>query len=148
MASLLVVVPGLIVGTLFALVGPFINLFDSLVPEAFRRSVRGGVAALRARVLFISLPLAIEHEVLVLVAELVPHEKIWLIFLTSFVLGDLFGMALGLIEVTLAERLVAGRARPGARRRRRRTWSSSVRSAWRRGRSRPGGMAGPAGAPA
>ena len=39
-ASLLVVVPGLIVDTLFALVGPLINLFDASVPEALRKSVR------------------------------------------------------------------------------------------------------------
>jgi hypothetical protein len=62
---------------------------------------------------FISLPLAIEHEVLVLVADLVPHEHIWLVFLSNFVLGDLFGMALGLMEVTLAERLVRGAHGPG-----------------------------------
>jgi hypothetical protein len=47
------------------------------------------------------------------VAELVPHEHIWLVFLSNFVLGDLFGMALGLMEVTLAERLVRGAHGPG-----------------------------------
>ena len=47
--------------------------------------------------------------------RLVPHEEIWLVFLTNFILGDLFGTALGLIEVTLAERLVPGRGRTRAR---------------------------------
>ena len=32
---------------------------------------------------------------------------------TSFVLGDVFGVALGLVEVTLAERLVRGAHGPG-----------------------------------
>ena len=112
-AAALVVIPGLIVGTLFALVGPLINLLDASVPEAFRRSVRLVGPHFMLVFVFISLPLAIEHEVLVLVAELVPHEHVWLVFLSNFVLGDLFGMALGLMEVTLAERLVRGAQGPG-----------------------------------
>jgi hypothetical protein len=111
--AVLVVIPGLIVGTLFALVGPLINLLDSSVPDAFRRSVQLVGPHFMLVFVFISLPLAIEHEVLVLVAELVPHEHIWLVFLSNFVLGDLFGMALGLMEVTLAERLVRGARGPG-----------------------------------
>ncbi len=112
-AALLIVIPGLVVGTLFALVGPLINLLDTSVPEAFRRSVRVVWPHFILVFCFITLPLAIEHEVVILVAALVPHEKIWLVFLTTFILGDLFGMALGLMEVTLAERLVRGAHGPG-----------------------------------
>ena len=39
-ATLFLVIPGLVVGTLCALVGPLINLLDCSVPEAFRRSIR------------------------------------------------------------------------------------------------------------
>jgi hypothetical protein len=112
-AALLVVVPGLVVGTLFALVGPLINLLDVSVPEALRRSVKVVWPHFFLVFCFITLPLAIEHEVLVAVADLIPHEKIWLVFVSNFVLGDLFGMALGLMEVTLAERLVRGAQGPG-----------------------------------
>jgi hypothetical protein len=112
-ASLAVVVPGLLVDTLFALVGPLINLLDASVPEALRKSVRLVWPHFVLVFCFISLPLAIEHELVVLIADLVPHEQIWLVFLTNFVLGDLSGMALGLIEVTLAERLVHGAQGPG-----------------------------------
>jgi len=112
-ASALAVLPGLVVGTLFALVGPLINLLDASVPAAFRASVKVVWPHFVLVFVFISLPLAIEHEVVVLVAELVPHEKVGLVFLTTFVLGDLFGMALGLMEVTLAERLVRGAHGPG-----------------------------------
>ncbi len=112
-AGLLVVVPGLVVGTLFALVGPLINLLDVSVPEAFRRSVKVVWPHFFLVFLIITLPLAIEHEVLVLVADLIPHEKLWLVFVSNFILGDLFGMALGLMEVTLAERLVRGAQGPG-----------------------------------
>ena len=112
-ASLLLVVPGLIVGTLFALVGPLINLLDSSVPAAFRRSLQLVWPHFMLVFLFITLPLAVEHEIVVFIAELIPHEHIWAIFLTTFILGDLFGMALGLMEVTLAERLVTGAQGPG-----------------------------------
>ena len=112
-ASVLLVVPGLIVGTLFALVGPLINLLDSSVPNAFRRSLQLVWPHFMLVFLFITLPLAVEHEIVVFVAELIPHEHIWAIFLTTFILGDLFGMALGLMEVTLAERLVTGAQGPG-----------------------------------
>ncbi len=112
-ASVLLVIPGLIVGTLFALVGPLINLLDSSVPDAFRRSLQLVWPRFMMVFLIITLPLAVEHEVVVFVAELVPHEHIWAVFLTTFILGDLFGMALGLMEVTMAERLVRGAQGPG-----------------------------------
>jgi hypothetical protein len=112
-ASLALILPGLIVATLFALVGPLINLLDSSVPDAFKRSLQMVWPHFMLVFALITLPLAVEHEVVVFVAELVPHEHIWAVFLTTFVLGDLFGMALGLMEVTLAERLVTGAQGPG-----------------------------------
>ena len=112
-AALLVVLPGLVLDTLFALVGPLINLMDYSVPEAFRRSVLLVWPHILLVFCMIALPLAIEHEVLVLIHELVPHEYVGLVFLTSFVIGDIFGMALGLLEVTMAERLVRGAHGPG-----------------------------------
>jgi hypothetical protein len=113
-ASLVLVVPGLIVGTVFALVGPLINLLDASVPDAFRRSLKLVWPHFMVVFCFITLPLAVEHEVVVLVADLIPHEHIWAVFLTTFILGVLFGMALGLMEVTLAERLVSDAPGPGA----------------------------------
>jgi len=107
-AGVLVVVPGLVIDTLFALVGPLINLLDCSVPDAFRRSVRVVWPHFFLVFLFITLPLVFEHEVMVFVTELVHDEKNWVIFVSTFIVGDLFGMALGLMEVTLAERLVRG----------------------------------------
>ena len=112
-AALLVLVPGLLLDTLFALVGPLINLLGCTVADAFRRSVLLVWPHVILVFCMIARPLAIEHEVLILVHELVPHEYVGLVFLTSFVIGDLFGMALGLLEVTLAERLVRGAHGPG-----------------------------------
>ena len=124
-------------GTLFALVGPLINLLDTSVPEAFRRSLRLVWPHFMLVFCFISLPLAVEHEVVVLVAELIPHEHIWAVFLTTFILGDLFGMALGLMEVTLAERLVSGAQGPGADLLSA-TWICESRAPHRHGQSRHG----------
>jgi hypothetical protein len=112
-ASVLLILPGLIVGTLFALVGPLINLLDSSVPNAFKRSLQLVWPHFMLVFLLITLPLALEHEIVVFVAELIPHEHIWAVFLTTFALGDLFGMALGLMEVSMAERLVTGAQGPG-----------------------------------
>ena len=64
-------------GTLFALVGPLINLLDSSVPDAFRRSLQLVWPHFMLVFCFITLPLAVEHEVVVFVAELIPHEHIW-----------------------------------------------------------------------
>jgi hypothetical protein len=113
LSTVALIVPGLIVGTVFALVGPLINLLDSSVPQAFKRSLQLVWPHFMLVFVIITLPLAVEHEVVVFVAELVPHEHIWAVFLTTFILGDLFGMALGLMEVTLAERLVTGAQGPG-----------------------------------
>jgi hypothetical protein len=107
-AGALIVVPGLVLDTLFALVGPLINLLDCSVPEAFRRSIRVVWPHFFLVFLFITFPLAFEHGVLELVTNKVHDEKNWVIFLSTFIVGDLFGMALGLMEVTLAERLVRG----------------------------------------
>jgi hypothetical protein len=111
-AGVLVVVPGLVIDTLFAIVGPLINLLDCSVPDAFRRSVRVVWPHFFLVFLFVTLPLVFEHEMLVLVTEAVHDEKTWVIFLSTFIVGDLFGMALGLMEVTLAERLVRGAQGP------------------------------------
>ena len=107
-AAAAALVPGLVVDTLFALVGPLINLLDSRVPQALRRSVQLVWPHFILVFSMITLPLAVEHELLILIKELIPHERTILIFFTSFLLGDVFGVALGLVEVTLAERLVRG----------------------------------------
>jgi hypothetical protein len=112
-ATLVLIVPGLVVGTLLALVGPLINLLECSVPEAFRRSVRLVWPHFWIVFVMVTVPLAFEHEVVVLIADLVPHERVFLVFLTNFAMGAAFGMALGLVEVSLAERLITGAHGPG-----------------------------------
>jgi hypothetical protein len=112
-ATLFLVIPGLVVGTLCALVGPLINLLDSSVPDAFRRSVRLVWSHFWIVFVMVTVPLAVEHEVVVLIKDLVPHEQVYLVFITNFALGFAFGVVLGLVEVSLAERLVTGAHGPG-----------------------------------
>ena len=112
LASLAFVIPGLIVTTLFALIGPLINMEDLSVRAAFRRSA-SLVAPRFLLVLFmITIPLGIEHELVDTIAYLEPHEHIWLVFLTYLAGGLSFGVLLGLVEVSLAERLVNNAAGP------------------------------------
>jgi hypothetical protein len=111
--ALFLVIPGLVVATLTALVGPLINLLDCSVPDAFRRSVRVVWPNFWLVFTMVTIPLALEHEVVVLIADLVPKESIFLVFVTNFVLGAAFGIALGLVEVSLAERLISGAHGPG-----------------------------------
>ena len=112
-AALLLVLPGLVLDTIFALVGPLINLLGCTVRQAFRRSVLLVWPHFVLVFCFVAIPLAVEHEVLVLVHELVPHEAIGLVFVSAFVVGTIFGIGLGLTEVSLAERLVRGAHGPG-----------------------------------
>ncbi len=112
-AALFFIIPGLVVGTLTALVGPVINLLDCSVPDAFRRSVRVVWPNFWLVFGMVTVPLAVEHEIVVLIADLVPQESIFLVFLTNFVLGAAFGVVLGLVEVSLAERLISGAHGPG-----------------------------------
>ncbi len=112
-AALFLVIPGLVVGTLCALVGPLINLLDCSVPEAFRRSIRVVWPHFWIVFVMVTIPLAVEHEVVVLIRDLVPHERVLLVFITNFAMGFAFGVALGLMEVSLAERLVTGAHGPG-----------------------------------
>jgi hypothetical protein len=112
-AALLLVLPGLVLDTIFALVGPLINLLGCTVRQAFRRSVLLVWPHFFLVFCFIAVPLAVEHEVLVLVHDLVPHEAVGLVFLSTFVVSTAFGIGLGLTEVSLAERLVRGAHGPG-----------------------------------
>jgi hypothetical protein len=112
-AALVAVIPALVVATLLALVGPLINLIDARVPQAFRRSIQLVWPHFFLVFGMITLPLEFEHSLTVAVTELIPHEQAWLIFLITFIISDLFGMALGLMEVTIAERLVTGAHGPG-----------------------------------
>jgi len=111
--SLAFVIPGLIVSTLFALIGPLINMEDHTVRAAFRRSYELVAPKFLLVLCLVTVPLAAENELVEAVALLAHHEHVWLVYLTHLALGLVFGVSLGLIEVALAERLVHQAAGPG-----------------------------------
>jgi hypothetical protein len=113
LSALFFIIPALVVGTLTALVGPVINLSDTTIPDAFRRSLHLVWPHFWLVFVMVTVPLAMEHEIVVLIADLVPHEAVLAVFLTNFALGTVFGLALGLTEVSLAERLISGAQGPG-----------------------------------
>lgn len=112
-ASAVFIIPGLVVTTLFVLVGPLLNMEDISILDAFRKSA----ALVSPRFLLVlgllAVPLSVEHDVVAAVADLVPHENLALVFGTNAVMGLVFGVALGLVEVSLAERLMHGAHGPG-----------------------------------
>jgi hypothetical protein len=112
-ASLAFVIPGIIVTTLFALIGPLINMEDLSVRATFRRSATLVAPKFLLVLGMITIPLGLEHELVDLIAHLVHHEHIWLVYLTNLAAGFSFGVTLGLMEVSLAEHLVSNAAGPG-----------------------------------
>jgi hypothetical protein len=112
-ASFALVIPGIIVTTLFALIGPVITTHDTTVRDAFRRSARLVSPHFILVLCLVTLPLAVEHEVVDTVALLVSRENLGLVYLSNAVMGLAFGVALGLVEVSLAEWLLHGARGPG-----------------------------------
>jgi hypothetical protein len=112
-ASVAFVIPGLVVTTLCVLVGPLISQHGTPIGEAFRTSVRLVRPHFLVVLLLVTFPLAVEHEVVTAVALLVPHERLALVFVSHLGMGLTFGVTLGLVEVSLAERLLHGAQGPG-----------------------------------
>jgi hypothetical protein len=112
-ASAVFILPGLVVTTLFVLVGPLLNMENVSILAAFRKSA----ALVWPRFLLVlgllAVPLSVEHDVVAAVADLVPRENLALVFGTNAIMGLVFGVALGLVEVSMAERLLHGAQGPG-----------------------------------
>jgi hypothetical protein len=108
-ASLALVIPGIIVTTLCALVGPVISTEGATLRDAFTRSARLVAPHFLLVLVMITFPLAVENEVVTAVALVVHHEQLGLVFLSHLALGLVFG----LVEVSLAERLLHGAHGPG-----------------------------------
>lgn len=106
--TLLFVLPGVIVFTLFALVGPIINIENLSVLGAFRRSAR----LVRAHpwiVLFaVTIPLLVEAELEDIIHEALHNQHPVLVALVlSGVLSATIGAIIGLAEVVLTYELIA-----------------------------------------
>lgn len=110
----LLVVPGVVIFTLWSLVGPVITIEDRSVRSALGRSWQLVAGAFWLTLLLVTLPLQVEQSVLhaISYAEVFDHPAIPA-FLLNGLLGSIIGSVVGLIEVVLAYELIA-RADDGA----------------------------------
>jgi hypothetical protein len=108
-ASLFLIVPGLVVFTLFALVGPLINIEDLGVRAALRRSSQLVRRHFWLVAVLVTVPVAAEGELEAAVEVAVHGESLVLAFLVHALFGAIVGAAVGLVEVTLAYRLTDDR---------------------------------------
>jgi hypothetical protein len=109
-------IPGMIVFTLWSLVGPLITIEDRPVISSFRRSWQLVRRNLWLTLFLVTLPIYIEQGVLHAIhyAELFPHPALPA-FLFNGLLGAVIGSIVGLIEVVLAhELIIAAGTRSGA----------------------------------
>jgi hypothetical protein len=107
-ASVTFVVPGLILFTFFAIVGPLINMEHHGVFSAFRESFRLMRPNFWTAVVCVTLPLSIEHEVVGAIELALHHEAFRTLLITRLVVGITIGTIVGLLEVSLAEHAMHG----------------------------------------
>jgi hypothetical protein len=102
------VVPGIVLFTLWSLVGPVITIEDRSVASAFRRSRELVRPQFWLTLLLVTLPLEIEQAALHAIhyTEIFEHPLVPAFFLNGL-LGMVIGSIVGLIEVVLAYELIA-----------------------------------------
>ena len=104
----LFVLPGVILFTLWSLVGPVITIEDRSVGPAFRRSWQLVRGYFWLTLVLVTIPLQVEQGVLHAIhyAEIFEHPLVPA-FLLNGLLGMVVGSVVGLIEVVLAYELIA-----------------------------------------
>jgi hypothetical protein len=105
-------VPGLVAFTLFGVVGPVINIERRPVRASFARSMRLVWPHFGLVFLVVTLPLFIEHELVVLLSVFVLEHSFAAVWLATAAAGMTVGSVVGLVEVVLAYALLH-RASPG-----------------------------------
>ena len=102
------VVPGVIIFTLWSLVGPVITIEDRAVRSALRRSWQLVRPHFWLVLVLVTIPLQVEQAVLHAIhyAEIFEHPLVPA-FLLNGLLGMVIGSVVGLIEVVLAYELIA-----------------------------------------
>jgi hypothetical protein len=109
-ATAVFLLPGLLVVTLFALVGPLINIErerEHGVMSGFRRSEELVRPAFATVFVTVTLPVTVEHALVHELNDAVWEHPVAGAFLTSAVLAITVGAFVGLAEVTVAHTLLA-----------------------------------------
>jgi hypothetical protein len=110
----LLIVPGLVIGTLFGLVGPVIVQERRGVLDAFRRTARISRPAWRLILLLVVIPIGLETTVEEVVLERAHEIHPIAELVAEWVLAVTVGAAVGLIEVAMATELMARSTEAGA----------------------------------
>jgi hypothetical protein len=108
--SAILLIPGLVVGTVFALAGPLIVLEDRGVLGAFRRSAQLVVPRFWLAFWLLTVPLLVVHGVSHGVEVAYTGEPLIVVFVVHELVGVTVGSAVALVEISLADRLVFGPA--------------------------------------
>lgn len=101
------VIPGLIIFTLFALTGPVINIEHLGALQGMRRSAQLVRHNFWLVFFFVAVPIGIEHQVIYAVHEWVLSHSIIEVFIIEGITGMIVGSFVGLVEVNIAYALVA-----------------------------------------
>ncbi len=107
LGATLFVIPGLILFTLFAITGPVINIEHLGAIKGMRRSAGLVRHHFWFVLLFVTVPLGLEHHAIHVVHELVFDEGLVEVFIVEGIVGMIVGSLVGLIEVNIAYALVA-----------------------------------------
>ncbi|HEY3723989.1 MAG TPA: hypothetical protein VGN59_11600 [Acidimicrobiia bacterium] len=108
----LLVIPGVVAFTLFAITGPVINIEHLGALRGMRRSAELVRHHFWLVLLLVAVPIAIEHQVIELANELVLHHSLVEVFLVQGLLGMIVGSFVGLVEVNVAYGLELERVEP------------------------------------
>jgi hypothetical protein len=101
------VIPGVILFTLFSLAGPIVNIEHRGPVDAMRRSAQLVRPHFWFVLLFVAVPVAIEHQAIHVVHDLYVSEALLEIFIVQGITGMIVGSFVGLVEVNIAYALVA-----------------------------------------
>jgi hypothetical protein len=105
--ALFLIIPGLIIYTLFAITGPVINIEHVGAFRGMRRSAQLVRHHFWFVLVFVAIPLFVEHQVIHAVHEWVFDHEIYQVFIVEGVVGMIVGSFVGLVEVNIAYALVA-----------------------------------------
>jgi hypothetical protein len=108
----LLVVPGIVIGTLFGLVGPVIVQERRTLVDAFRRTYRISLPAWRLIILLVMVPIGIEHAVAETVLERAHEIHPIAEVIAEWALAVSVGAGVGLLEVAMAMELMARMPEP------------------------------------
>ena len=100
------VIPGIIVFTLFAVTGPVVNIEQRGAISAMKRSAQLVRTHFWLVLFLVSIPLAVEHHVIRLSHELVFGQSLVEVFIVQGITGMIVGSFVGLVEVNVAYALV------------------------------------------